>query len=439
MITRRQFGGALAGAAATVAATTRPNVLFLLTDDQRWDQMGCAGHRFLRTPNMDRLAREGARFERAYVTTALCSPSRASFLTGRYAHAHGVRDNRTDLPEAEQRRTFPYLLREVGYETAYFGKFHMGNHPQPHLGFDHWAALPGQGRYVDPIFNINGEQKTIPGHSGQVTADLAMEWLGRHRTKPFCAVVGFKEPHGPRTPPAHLASLYADVKVEVPRVDPQDLDGKPGTVHKRATPDPERYAEDRRNYWRCITAADEQMGRILEALERARALDSTIVVFAGDNGYFLGEFGLGDKRYAYDVSLRIPLLVRFPEVVKPGAVLSQTVLNIDLCPTLLELCGRPVPRGVHGVSWKPLFRNPRAAFRDGFLYEYFREDPFPPPTMQAWRTSRWKYIRYPDSGDPEELYDLEKDPQERRCLPEDKAQMAKLRQDMERELRRTAT
>ena len=208
MITRRQFSAALVGAAAPPAP--RPNVLFLLTDDQRWDQMGCAGHPFLRTPNMDRLAREGARFANSFVTTALCSPSRAAFLTGRYNHANGVRDNRTDLPEVSQRRTFPYLLREAGYETAYFGKFHMGNSPQPHLGFDHWAALPGQGRYLNPIFNINGETRTIPGHSGQVTADMANEWLRRSRTKPFCMVVGFKEPHGPRTPPEHLASLYSD-------------------------------------------------------------------------------------------------------------------------------------------------------------------------------------------------------------------------------------
>jgi N-acetylglucosamine-6-sulfatase len=436
-MTRRQFHLSLAGA-ALAQAPRRPNLLFLLTDDQRWDQMGCAGHPFLRTPNMDRLAREGARFANAFVTTALCSPSRAAFLTGRYNHANGVRDNRTDIPEVSQRRTFPYLLRESGYETAYFGKFHMGNSPQPHLGFDHWAALPGQGRYLDPVFNINGETRTLRGHSGQVTADMAIEWLRRSRTKPFCMVVGFKEPHGPRTPPAQLASLYSDVKVEVPNPDPKDLEGKPASIRNRKpVPDPERYVEDRRNYWRCITAADEQIGRILAALEEQRLVEQTVVVFAGDNGYFLGEFGLGDKRYAYDVSLRIPLLIRYPGVVRPGTVLPQTVLNIDLCPTLLDLCGLPVPKDVHGRSWRPLFADAGSRFRQAFLYEYFVESPTPVPTIQGWRTSRWKYIHYPDSGDADELYDLEKDPQERRCLSGEKGLMAKLRGEMERELERT--
>lgn len=432
--------GPVLGGRALPAQPPRPNVVFLLTDDQRWDQMGCAGHPFLHTPNMDRMAREGARFANAFVTTALCSPSRASFLTGRYVHAHGVWGNRTDLPEAEQRRTFPFLLREAGYETAYFGKFHMGNNPQPHLGFDYWAALPGQGRYVDPIFNVNGETKTIPGHSGAVTAGMASDWLRRRRTKPFCMVVGFKEPHGPRTPPEHLRSLYSDVKVEAPQVDPRDLEGKPATVRQPRKPDPERYAEDRRNYWRCITAADEQIGRVLQTLDEVGAARNTIVVFAGDNGYFLGEFGLGDKRYAYDVSLRIPLLVRYPALIAPGSVLTQTALNIDLCPTLLDLAAVPILKTIHGSSWRPLFRDKGSKGRRAFLYEYFLEGNFPPPTMQAWRTDRYKYIHYPDSGDPDELYDLQSDPQERRSLApktESRKTIATLRQEMEQELQRT--
>ncbi len=441
MMTRRGFGAGVLGSPAVWAqrAPARPNIIFLLTDDQRWDQMSCAGHAVLRTPSMDRIAREGARFANAFVTTALCSPSRASFLTGRYAHAHGVQGNQRDIAEAEQRRTFPYLLREAGYETAYFGKFHMGNSPQPHLGFDHWAVLPGQGRYIDPIFNVNGETRTIAGHSAAVTVDMALEWMRRPRAKPSCMVVGFKEPHGPWTPPAHLQSLYSEAAVEAPKTDPRDLEGKPATVRNRPAPDPERYAESRRNYWRCITAADEQIGRILNALDQLRAAENTVVVFAGDNGFFLGEFGLGDKRYAYDVSLRIPLLVRYPPLIRPGTVPAQTVLNIDLCPTLLDLAGASIPSGVHGTSWRPLFGKPEK-WRQAFLYEYFREEKYPPPTMQAWRTERFKYIRYLDSSDAEELYDLRSDPEERRNLsgrPEHKGLTAQFRREIAQEVRRT--
>ena len=312
-LTRRGFTRTPAAAGplllnSCAAPLERPNVIFILTDDQRWDQMGCAGHPHLETPNMDRLASEGTRFTNAFVTTSLCSPARASFLTGRYTHAHGIVGNRVEPPDSEMRRAFPALLQRAGYETAYFGKFHMGRDPGPRPGFDEWAVLPGQGRYVDPIFNVNGETKTLPGHSGAVTTDMALEWIERRREKPFCLVLGFKEPHGPRTPPEHLKNLYADVEVPQPSPEPEHLRGKPAAVRERRRPafvrnraerTPEQYAEDRRNYWRCITAADEQIGRVLDSLDQSGLSQNTLVVFAGDNGYFLGEFGLGDKRYGY--------------------------------------------------------------------------------------------------------------------------------------------
>ncbi|MCL4402133.1 MAG: sulfatase-like hydrolase/transferase, partial [Acidobacteria bacterium] len=220
--TRREFGKTVLGGAAALAGSSsamgrggkeRPNIIFLLTDDQRWDQLSCMGHPVLRTPNMDRIAREGVMFRNMFVTTSLCSPSRASLLTGRYVHAHGVKDNKTDIAEAEMRHSYPYLLRQAGYQTAYIGKFHMGNHPQPHVGFDYWATLPGQGRYNDPEFNINGETKTLKGYSGSVSTDLALDFLKRRSDKPFCMALGFKEPHDPRTPPDHLKNLYSDAKV----------------------------------------------------------------------------------------------------------------------------------------------------------------------------------------------------------------------------------
>ncbi len=377
---------------------------------------------------MDRLAAEGTRFTNAFVTTSLCSPARASFLTGRYAHAHGIIGNRVEPPDAEMRRAFPALLQQSGYETAYFGKFHMGQDPGPRPGFDEWAALPGQGRYVDPIFNINGETKTLPGHSGAGTTDMTLKWIERERQKPFCLVLGFKEPHGPRTPPEHLRDLYGDVEVPQPSPEPEHLRGKPAAVRERRRPSfvqsrgertPEQYAEDRRNYWRCITAADEQIGRVLDALDESGLSDNTLVVFAGDNGYFLGEFGLGDKRYGYDASLHIPLIAKLPGRIPANRTLDHMTLNLDLCPTILDYAGVREPDGVHGKSWRPLFDGNDERWRDAFLYEYFYEEQFPHPGVRGLRTQRYKYLHYPDSGDADELYDLERDPSEWNNLADD--------------------
>ena len=319
------LGAAAASASrASVKAQKKPNLLFILTDDQRWDQMGCAGHPFLKTPNMDRIAAEGAIFTNAFVTTSLCSPARASFLTGRYAHAHGVLGNWQDISEVELRRAFPYLLQQAGYETSYFGKFHMGFKSAPREGFNHWAAFPGQGRYFDPVLNINGELKKMTGHGGQVVTDLAIEWLRRPRKNPFCMVVGYKEVHGPSTPPAHLRDLYGDKEVPVPVVSEECLKGKPDVIRQIQVSIPKEpghnipgfptdYVEDRRNYWRCITGADEQVGRLLQALDESGQANNTAIVFAGDNGLFMDEFGLFDKRFAYEPSLRIPVLLRYPQ------------------------------------------------------------------------------------------------------------------------------
>jgi arylsulfatase A-like enzyme len=407
---------AMPAVAARAASTAPPNVIFLLTDDQRWDQLGCAGHPFVKTPNMDRIAKEGARFTNMFVTTSLCSPSRASFLTGRYAHAHGVMDNKTDIADAEIRRSYPALLQKAGYETAYVGKLHLGNHSQPHPGFDYWAVLPGQGRYIDPQININGEMKTLAGHSGKATTDLALEWLRKPRQKPFCLTLGFKEPHDPRTPPDHLKDLYRDAKFEFPAVTADQVRGKPKQVQARqknlANRNLEAFSENRRNYLRCITAADEQIGRVLRYLDEAGLAENTIVAFAGDNGYFVGEFGLGDKRYAYDPSLRIPMLVLYPKAIKPGTIVDQMALNIDLCPTVLDFAGVKIPEAVHGSSWRPLLEGKPVQWRSSFLYEYSHEEPFPPPTMKGIRTGRYKYLEYPGSENTPELYDLAQDPHE---------------------------
>jgi N-acetylglucosamine-6-sulfatase len=209
-------------------------MIFLLTGDHRWDQMGCAGHPVLRTPAMDRLAREGARFTNAFVTTSLCSPSRATFLTGQYAHAHGVTNNSTELREADLRRTVPHLRRESGYETAYCGKFHRGLSSDPRPGFDYWAVFPGQAEYVNPGRNIDGKMARMEGHSARVSTDLAPGWLRKPRTKPFCLIVGFKEVRTPLTPPPHLEDLYAGARWEAPAFPAEALEGSPAHCARRA-------------------------------------------------------------------------------------------------------------------------------------------------------------------------------------------------------------
>lgn len=449
-MTRRQFQAALAGAGAAGAAAARPNVIFLLTDDLRWDQMGCAGHPVLRTPAMDRLAREGARFKNAFVTTSLCSPSRATFLTGRYAHAHGVTNNSTELRGADLRRTFPYLLWESGYETAYCGKFHMGRSPGPRPGFDYWAVLPGQGEYVNPELNINGKTVKMEGYSARVSTDLALEWLKKPRTKPFCLIVGYKEVHTPLTPPPHLKDLYAGARWEAPEFPASALEGKPGALRnaggKRRTG--ERAYRDMLNNWRSVTAADEQIGRVLAYLDESRQTEDTIVVFAGDNGFFHGEFGLTNKRYAYEPSLRIPLLVRYPRRIRAGRVITETALNLDLCPTLLDFAGAGAA-AAHGESWRPLLEGRAARWRTSFVYEYWKEErgtygqPManPPPTMRAIRTEQFKYIEYPEGGGEPELYDIQADPNEWRNLAKEPARRSlaeQLKRDLERTIRETS-
>ena len=422
--TRRQFLAASL-AASGAAQEARPNFLVVITDDQRWDMMGAAGHPFLQTPNIDRLAREGVRFTNAFVTTSLCSPARASFLTGSYAHAHRVLSNWEDISDDEMRRSFPALLQEQGYETAYIGKFHMGRDPDPRPGFDQWSAFPGQGSYNDPAVNVNGKMQRIKGHSSKVVADLAVEWLGGDRRRPFCAVVGFKESRGPYTPPPHLKNLYADRPVQVDDVKLEHLEGKPSEVEhiQLSTPReadhnipgwPTDYPSRWQDYWRCITAMDEQLGRILGKLDEKGLAEDTVVVFAGDNGFFLGELGLFDKRFAYEPSIRIPLVARYPRGVKAGQVIDRLVLNIDLCPTVLDYAGIGSLDGTRGESWRPLVEGrPAPNWRRWFLYEDFREHGYVHwPTIQALRTEKWKYIRYPEGGNEDELYDLERDPGE---------------------------
>jgi N-acetylglucosamine-6-sulfatase len=453
MIRRPLWVLALVVGCAGAREVARPNVLVIITDDQRWDAMSGAGHPFLRTPHLDRLAAEGARFANAFVTTSLCSPSRASMLSGLYAHAHGVLNNFTEYPV--DLPGYPRRLRQAGYETAYIGKWHMSeNNDAPRPGFDHWMSHRGQGNYFDNEFNIDGRREIVRGYYTRVVTDAAVAWLARPRTKPFLLVLGHKAPHGgPIVPePAHEhafdgAAVSRPLSADDPALDkPEWLKLSRPTWHGIDGPlyGLKQYDAFVRAYLATLVSVDESVGRLLEALQRAGALDRTVVVFTSDNGFALGEHGRVDKRTMYEESIRVPLLVRYPPLIPRGRVVEEMVLNIDLAPSLLEICGAPPLERVHGRSWKRLLAGDRAGWRASWHYAYNYEKEFPyTPNVRGVRTAEWKYVRYPHGdGGPDrhaaELYRLADDPLERRNLAADPAWAGKVR-EMARELERLLT
>jgi arylsulfatase A-like enzyme len=412
------------------AADTRPNTIFILVDDLRFNALSCLGHPWLKTPNIDRLAREGAICTNAFVTTPLCSPSRASFLTGRWIHAHGIVDN-TNRSEASHRLvTFPLLQQKAGYQTAYIGKWHMGNDSSPRPGFDHWVSFPGQGQYFDPPINLNGKLAPQSGFMTDILNAYAVEFLRRKHTKPFSLYLAHKAVHGPFTPPDRHQTLYADAPITrhpnaqttQPFLQREIQQNKKGNPNQAGPTD-----ETIRNQLRLMQAVDEGVGQLLQALTQSGQLDNTLIIFTSDNGYFHGDHGLGDKRAAYEESLRIPLLVRYPKWIKPGTKITGDILNVDIAPTMLEIAGATPPAGVKGKSIVPLLRGKAKQIREDFYAEYVEEAQFQRiPTWHAVRTREWKYVEY--KGHPEwtELYHLKADPYETKNLAGE-ASAAKMR------------
>ena len=406
------------------AAPRKRNIIFILIDDQRYDAMSCMGHPFLETPNLDRLVRGGAHFKNAFVTTSLCSPSRATILTGQYAHRHGVMNNSTVLPEDTV--TFPTLLKKAGYETAFVGKWHMGHAddaPQP--GFDRWVSFRGQGVYYNPRFNVDGERVQEEGYVTDLITDYAVEFLERRRKKPFFLYVSHKAVHADFKPAERHNDKYSDVALTPPTSmadTEENYRGKPAWV--RAARDSVvgvdgmywgRMPYDRfiRDYNRTILGIDENVGRLLHTLEKLGTLDSTLIIFTSDNGFLQGEHGLIDKRNMYEESIRVPMIVHCPDIVPQRLELEHIVLNTDIAPTILDAAGASVPDTMRGVSLLPLARGRTVPWRESFLYEYFWEEAFPQnPTVFGVRTGRWKYLWYHGVNDKNELYDLEKDPHE---------------------------
>lgn len=439
----------------TAAAAARPNIVFILTDDHRWDAMSNMGHPLVKTPNMDRIRREGVRFANAFVTTSLCSPSRASFLTGTYAHTHGVFGNRGEEFDPNKTPSFPMLLKQAGYATGYVGKWHMARSSQPRPGFDYWLSFSGQGVYQDPLLNENGREFKAAGYMTDLLTDYAVKFLETKRDKPFCLYLAHKAVHGPFTPAERHKDLFADAEISKPASFDDTFAGKPrwqreaalgGAEGRKArkeneVPDsiPPAPWDGRReaqlDYYRTLLAVDDGIGRILETLEKSGQLDNTVVFFAGDNGYFHGEHRRGDKRLMYEESLRIPLLMRYPSLVKPNSTINEMVLNIDVAPTILELAGVNPPAGMQGKSFAPLAAGKQIPWRQSFLYEYWVDLTPTIPRMVGVRTSAWKLVEYPDLDDIPELYDLSSDPHEMTNLAADPAhakRVAELRGELER-------
>ncbi len=417
------------------SAQERPNIVFILIDDQRFDAASALGHPFLETPHLDRLIERGVLFENAFVTTSLCSPSRASILTGQYAHRHGVLDNRTRLDPRTP--TFPQELQGAGYRTAFVGKWHMGGASDaPRPGFDRWVSFPGQGFYYNQTFNIDGERAPRQGYTTDLITDYALDFLAARQgaEEPFLLYVSHKAVHASfRAAERHVGS-YAGKRYPPPptmanRHD--NYEGKPNWVEAQRrswhgvdglydnTVDFQQFAVD---YAETMRGVDDSVGRIVGALEEQGLLDRTLLVFTSDNGFQFGEHGLIDKRTMYEASIRVPLVVLAPgfEGGAGGLRRPEMILNLDFAPTFLEAAGLEVPSTVQGRSFLGLIEGDgaeRSPWRDAFLYEYFWERAFPQtPTVLGVRTDRYKFMRFHGIWDRYELYDLEADPDERNNL-----------------------
>lgn len=450
-ITRRD---ALSLAASSVAMVTgfpylsslyaqtkrkRPNIIFILTDDHRYDMLGSLGHPFLKTPNLDFLVNNGILFKNAFVTTSLCSPSRASFLTGQYASRHGVINNFS--PWIDKNITFLELLKTVGYDTAFIGKWHMPGEGLPHLrGVDLFISFTrkdGQGDYYNcPLF-VN--HQPVPNRKEYITEELteyALDFIAQPRKNPFCLYLSHKAVHHDWKPPRHLKGLYKNEKIDflAPESDKWNtwsgnnwLEGSMGSMH-----------DIYRRYCECLVSVDEQLGRIIQKLQKMGILNNTVIVYAGDNGYMWGEHRLYAKHWPYEESIRIPFIFFYPDMVRTPAKREQMVLNIDLAPSLLDLTGIRIPEWMQGESFIPIVKNPLSPGRKYFLYELFKDFPFGGrvPPNKTLRTERYKYIEWQACRKPE-LYDLLKDPREmnniihtaegKKILPGLKKELEKLR------------
>jgi len=428
----------------------RPNIVFVMADDHAAHAMGAYGSVINTTPQLDRLARGGIRFDNCFCTNSLCAPSRAAILTGTWNHVNGVRTLSTEYDSSQP--SFPPMLSEAGYATALFGKWHLG-HGEGHdpVGFDEWKVFPGQGDYHDPEFITAAGRERHDGYVTDIVTDMALDWLDRRDVeKPFCLLVHHKAPHRHFEPDDKHMHLFADADVPEPSTFRDDYanraraaaearmrvsrDLRPVDLKQEQPPGLDedqaaswKYQRYIKDYLRCVASIDDNMGRLLDYLDANGLADDTVVVYTSDQGFFLGDHGWYDKRFMYEESLRMPLLVRYPAEIAPGTSADELVVNVDFAQTLLDLVGLPAPDRMQGRSLRPLLRGEHPGdWRQSVYYRYWEHDD---KAHGVWahygvRTHRHKLVYYysdglglPGTSDrvfaPEwELFDLRVDPEE---------------------------
>lgn len=426
-------------------APVRPNILYIMSDDHAAHALSCYGSKINATPNLDRIASAGMRFTNCFVTDSLCGPSRAVLLTGKYNHLNGFRDNAPTTTFDGSQQTFPKLLQKAGYQTAIVGKWHLNSDP---TGFDFWSVLPGQGRYIDPVFITMGRKRIEKGYVTDIITDKTIDFLKTHDpARPFCLMYHHKAPHRSWQPDAKHAHLYDDVEIPTPPTFDDDYSHRTSAAREQEMQidkylnrddlkeDPpaglegealkkwkyERFIKD---YLRVIASMDDNIGRVLDYLDASGLSKNTIVIYTSDNGFFLGDHGWFDKRFMYEQSLRVPLLVRWPGRVKGGVVSDAIVSNIDFAETILDAAGVTSPPDMQGHSLIPVLDNEGVApsdWRKAFYYHYYE---FPEPHHVqphiGVRNDRYKLIEFYGKGEWE-LFDLQKDPHELNSVYDDPA------------------
>jgi N-acetylglucosamine-6-sulfatase len=447
----------------------KPNLLVILIDDLRFDETGASGHPYMKTPQIDRLAHEGANCANAFHTTPLCSPNRASILTGQYASRHGIIDNVGREAMSHRLANYHLALQRLGYETAHIGKWHMGNDAAPRPGYNHWVSFRGQGTITNPTFWEDGGERKLQGYVTDLLNQRALEFVARKRDKPFALFFAHKAVHpdvqqkqdgtidlatmqGYVLPERHKDLYRGCTYPARPNVLPLEkvlkekpawrevfeLRDKPGM---RAFLDPIHVGspEEVRERAAMMASVDEGVGMLLDELQKNQKLDDTCIILLGDNGFFFGEHGLGaERRFAYEEGIRTAFFVRYPKLIKPGTLIEPMVLAIDIAPTLIALAGgKPGPQ-VQGLSLVPLFKKRAAPWRKSFLIEYYNESAWPwivGMSYKAVRTERSKLIHWVHKEGVDELYDLARDPYEMRNVIK-KPAYGKVRTRLHNELRK---
>ena len=422
----------------------KPNFLFILVDDQPYDAVGFSNrYPFLKTPNIDKLAKEGVNIENFFVTQSICSPSRASFLTGTYPHIHGVNQNNKHVdPDWQNYAPYSTHLQNSGYETAHIGKIHMAwkrgkEHIRP--GFDYWFSFIGQGQYFDPKVNDNGVEMKLEGYMTDILTDKTIDWLKNKRdpNKPFSLNLWHKAVHERHLPAPRHKDLYKNEDLPTPPYDThkETFKGKPEWLRRKTygfkwnendkIPDelPEiTWPINKQKYMqllRSLIAVDESLGQVIKTLDEMGELENTVIIYSSDNGYFMGEHTFLDKRLAYENSMRVPMIIRYPKLITKNSIVKEQCLNIDIAPTILDLAGVKKPSYMQGESMVKLVSGKKdKSWRKSMLFEYYVDDawPYAGPNQVAVRTNKYKLIDNFLEDDIDELYDLVNDPGEMKNL-----------------------